>query len=400
MSRTQIPLLDLVEVTRSDDLSACYEQLHAGGAVVARGEKLGGYDYLAAIGYQAVRRAAGDATNLISAQGSTIPPLKTAIPPIPVEVDPPDHMKYRRLLVPELRPDRVDNWSGTIRAAVDHALDQFIEAGAGDLVDVAQYVPPAVIAVILGVPDDALVMVDITGRLNENTGQGDAEARAAANRDLMAYLEKVVTAAEGTDRTDLLGLVANAVIDGAPIGHTAALATAMTFVIAGQETTVNGIANLLGLLVTVPGLKERLLDEPALVPVAVEEALRLESPVQMMGRTAAVDTDVEGCPVRAGEKVGLGLGAANLDPAKFDQPGRFRLDRGANPHVAFGYGIHRCVGEHVARAEMTIAAEQVLARMPDVTLAGPLTRGANIPISRGTKAIPVRFTPGPRVLAR
>jgi cytochrome P450 len=321
------------------------------------------------------------------------------VSPIPVEVDPPAHLGYRRLLVPELRPDRVADWAGTIRRAVDHAIDEFIESGTGDLVGIARYVPPAVIAAILGVPDDGPIMVELTNRLNECAMAGDAEGRALVNRELMAYLDKVVTAAKGTDRADMLGLIANATIDGEPIEHIKAVAMAMTVVIAGQETTVNGIGGILGLLGVHQNVRQQLIDDPDRIPAAVEEALRVESPVQMMGRTAAADVEVAGCPVTKGEKVGLVWGAANFDPAKFENPEEFRLDRGTNPHVAFGHGIHRCVGEHLARAEMTIAAERVLARIPDFELTGEIEYGADIALNRGVRSIPVRFTPGRRVLA-
>ena len=118
----------------------------------------------------------------------------------------------------------------------------------------------------------------------------------------------------------------------------------------------------------------------------------------MMGRTAAEDLEIDGVRVRKGDRVGLVFGAANLDPARFPEPGRFNLDRpSAAAHLAFGHGIHRCVGEHLARAEMRIVLERVLARIPDYRLAEPVTLGTSMAFNRGPVAVPVIFTPGPVV---
>ncbi|MET8877513.1 cytochrome P450 [Nocardia sp. NPDC004604] len=395
MNTSKCPALDLTAATTSPDLASAYAAARDLHGDVAPGVPLGGYDWWAVIGYEAVRRAALDNAHLTTSHGATIPPLKTEVA-IPIELDPPNHMKYRRCLVPELRPDRVTSWRDHIRTAVDNVIDGFIESGQGDLVRIARHVPPAVIAAIMGVPDDGPMMVHLTDQINRAAMAGDREQQVAANRDLMAYLERVVTDAEGTDRTDLLSQIANATIDGSTISHEEAVAMSMTVVLAGQETTVNGISGILSILATQPDIKRTLLDQPELLATAVEEALRLESPIQMMGRTATEDHTVEGCPVAAGDKVGIVWGAANLDPAKFEEPGTFRLDRGPIPHVAFGHGAHRCVGEHLARLEMTIATEQVLARIPDFTVAGPIERGTSIAISRGVVSLPVTFTPGAR----
>lgn len=382
--------VDFADVTLSDNMAEAYGKLREDGLVPAA--PVGGFEFQALLGYQAVRRAAADPRRLASGGGVTIPPFKQAIPGIPAELDPPEHLKYRRLLVPELRPERITRLTETIRREADRALDEFAAVGEGDLADVARHVPPAVIGAVLGVPDDGPLMVDLTKRLARSAVLGDAEGRAAAERDLMAYLDRIVTEAENTERTDLLGTIANAVVDGEPIGHAKAVATVLTLVVAGQSTTISGIGSILALLAARPDVKRALISDPALIPAAVEETLRLETPVQVMGRTVTAGTEIEGCPVKAGDRIGLGWGPANLDPAVFEDPGEFRLDRSPNPHVAFGHGAHRCVGEHLARAEMTVATEQVLARIPDFELAGPVARDADSPANRGLQSIPVRFS--------
>ncbi|MCG2621291.1 cytochrome P450 [Arthrobacter sp. I2-34] len=390
---TKSPVLDIVKVNSDHGHAQAYAELREHGPVV-RGEAFGGY--WAVVSYDAIRRAANDVGNLCSGQGSTIPALGTAFRPIPVEVDPPDHRKYRQLLVPVLRPEKVAEWEDLIRRETDIAIDRFIEAGSADLMEIARYVPPAVIAFILGVSDEGPTMVKLTADLNNAATAGDPEAKKAANMALFQFVDQIVTDAEGTDRDDMLGMIANAQIDGAPIGHMKAVAMAVTVVIAGQETTVNGISSALWLVAAHQEVKQRLIENPELIPNAVEESLRLETPVQMMGRTATTDIELEGVRITEGERVGLAWGAANVDPAKFEDPEKFNIDRPNNPHVAFGHGIHRCAGEHLARAEMRIALEQVLARMPDYRLAGEVELGTSGAMNRGAHSVPVTFTPGAR----
>lgn len=393
----QSSVLDLAAVTRSPDLGTEYARLRAAAGPVLPGKPMAGTDYLAVLDHALIRKCALDTRRLSSALGMTIPALNSPIPLIPVEVDPPDHSKFHKLLVPYFRPERIAAWADTIRAVVDAELDEVIEAGEGDLSVLGRHVPPRIIAAILGVPDDGPRMVELTHRLNVAASRAPEET-AAANRDMFAYVDEIVTAAAGSDRDDLITAVANAVIDGEPLDHLGAVGTIITIVIAGQETTVNGISSLVATLAGNREVRRQLAADPGLIPAAVEEVLRMQAPVQMIARTAAEDLEVSGCPVRRGDKVGFVLGAANYDPARFEDPETFRLDRGGNPHVAFGHGIHRCLGEHLARAEMTIVAEQLVARIPDCSLDGAVTWGTDAPSNRGIRAvIPVHFSAGPRV---
>ncbi|MFH5824578.1 cytochrome P450 [Georgenia sp. AZ-5] len=353
---------------------------------------------LAAVGYDAVRTALMDAARLSSAEGMVIPPLKSPIPLIPVELDPPEHAKYHRFLVPHFRPERVELWTDMIRETVDRIIDGFIEQGEADLVLIGRQLPPPIIAAILGVPEDGPKMVELTNWLNTAAQQGDAEGRAAANAAMFQYVDSIVTAAEhDPGRDDLLGTIVTATVDGKPLTHMAAVATVITIVIAGQETTVNGISSMLALLGKNPEARARLVEEPSLIPAAVEESVRMESPVQMIARTAVVDGELAGSSYGPGDKVGLVLGAANHDPHQFENPEEFRLDRGRVRHVGFGHGSHRCLGEHLARLEMAVVAEQVLSRLPDYIFAGRVEHWANTAFNRGVKSMPVTFTPGPKI---
>src|SRR5690606_34852362 len=148
MSENKCPVLDIAKVNSSHGHAEAYAEVRKGGPV-SRSDHLGGY--WAVLGYSEVREAANDTERLCSSLGSTIPALEMKFRPIPVEVDPPHHRNYRRILVPELRPDRVADWEDLIRQKADEAIDTFIEQGKGDLGAIARYLPPAVIAAILGV---------------------------------------------------------------------------------------------------------------------------------------------------------------------------------------------------------------------------------------------------------
>ncbi|WP_026927047.1 cytochrome P450 [Granulicoccus phenolivorans] len=400
MSDHGCPTIHLGEINSAHDAAAGYAKVRdASSGTVARGDDLGGY--WAITGYDQVKQAATNTDQLISGKGCTIPRLGSAFTPIPVEVDPPMHRHYRRLLVPELRPEAAEKWAGRIAEVTDKVIDRFIESGEGDLREIANTVPPAIIASILGSPDDAKAMVSLTHDLNEAAMSGDLERKKAANMAVFGLTDRIVTEAEnaGPDRDDLAVQIARGVVNGEPITHQKAVWTTVTLVVAGHETTVNGISSILWLVAAHPEIKQQLLDDPSLLDAAVEEALRLESPVQLMGRTATQDMDLFGVQIKEGDAVGLTWGAANTDPAKFENPSEFRLDRGNNPHVAFGHGIHRCVGEHLARVEMKVTLQRVLERMPDYELNGDVVIGANIDQNRGALTVPVKFTAGAKLYA-
>jgi cytochrome P450 len=390
------PIIDVEQLNPEHDLVGTYGGIRQGGAVT-RCEAHGGFWTL--LSYPAVKGVAMDATRFCSGQGATIPHFGNPIPAVPLEVDPPEHRAYRKLLVPALRPERVEEWADEIRAATDACIDAFIERGTADLAaELAHHVPPLIIAQILGLPpEDHERFAGWTVAMIRASAAGDVQANQAAAAALVQYVDGKVTEAEGHSGPGLMAIVANAVINGERIDHLAAMGFALTLILGGHDTTVNGIASALWLIGAHPATKQRLIDDPGLIPAAVEETLRLESPLQMLARTVTEDTTVEGVPMKAGDKVGLVWGSANLDETIFPNPERFDIDRPGNPHLAFGQGIHRCVGEYLARLEMRIAVEQILTRIPDYEIAGQVRIRADGVLSRGPLNVPVAFTPGARL---
>ena len=357
-------------------------------------DDLGGY--VAVLGYEEVRTAAGDSAALCSGQGATIPVLGVHRA-LPTESDEPEHREYRRLLQPELSRGRVQHWAQRVAEIADRAIDEFIETGSGDLRQVSERIPAVLIAEILGAPNRSHEMVQLTEALNYAAVSAGPEADAARQK-FVAFIEELICAAEADPGfPGLLGLIARAEISGRKLTHEEAVSLATTLVVAGQETTVNGIASLLWLVAAHPEVRSRLLEDRSLITQAVEEALRVESPVTMMGRTATRSQELGGVADARGDKVGIFFGAANLDARAFDNPAAFDIDRDAKPHVAFGYGIHRCLGEHLARLELCVALERVLDRIPDYQIDGEVTVGASFPPNRGLLSLPVNFAPRARL---
>ncbi len=202
-------------------------------------------------------------------------------------------------------------------------------------------------------------------------GITDESAVQASSKAMSAYFADYVTRRRAQPADDLITVMANTTIDGAPAAMPDILGALRLLLIAGVDTTWSAIGSALWHLATHPADRARLVAEPSLLPVAIEELLRAYAPVTM-ARQVMKDTEVGGCPMQAGHMVLLSFPAANRDPAVFPDPDRVVIDRAENRHAAFGLGIHRCVGSNLARMEMTVAVETFLQRIPVFSMAGPV----------------------------
>jgi cytochrome P450 len=316
------------------------------------------------------------------------PPINIPLPPI--DADPPLHTWTRRLLLPWFSHARVDSYEPVTRQLCNRLIDGFVDAGSADAArDYAQQIPVRVIGLVLGVPDD---MADtFTGWVQNVLEFAHDEARSSAGRDgIAAYLLGLVEERRTNPGDDLISDLLHTEVDGAPIDDLNIMGMAALTLIAGVDTTWSSIGSSMLHLATHPDDARRLVDEPELLPVAIEELLRAYSPVTM-ARIAVDDVEVGGCPVRAGDKVILNFPAANRDPAMFDRPGEVILDRAENRHVAFGLGIHRCAGSNLARMELRVAIETWLRRIPSFRLAPDAQvtwAGGQV---RGPRQVPVVF---------
>lgn len=261
---------DIGKVNSEHAAADAYANWRQDGSVVFAAA-FGGYH--AVFSYDAVRSCAADPTRLVSGEGATTPVLST-VRAVPTELDPPEHKSHRKLLQAPLRPDRVSEWTGRIAEVTDQVIDEFAELGKADLRQIAQVVPPTIIAEMLGFPEESGNMVIQSDMLNRAAHSPDPAVRSTAGGAFTNYVEGLVAQAEAAEgRDDLLSSIVRGEVDGQPVPHETAVRTTVSLVIAGQETTVNAIGSMLWLLGAHPEAKQRLLDDPALIPKAVEEGV-------------------------------------------------------------------------------------------------------------------------------
>ncbi|MEZ0365819.1 cytochrome P450 [Mycobacterium sp. pUA109] len=359
---------------------------------VSWSEKHGGFWSLTK--FDDIVAAARDYETYTVEQGVIVPSLGASTPIPPAQVDPPAHSKYRKLLLPFFNPKAVLAYEDTVRMIVREAIAEFADRGVAELSrDLAHPVPTMTIAAILGLDKTQWRVIRdlVDDYLLANTQGADAKKRAAGAFE--EYLHDLIKVRCGVPVTDVLGTIVNSEIDGEPIPMPMLLGMVHVLISAGHETTINGIANVMYHLLTIPGLIDRVRTNRRLIPAMIAESLRLESPVMCMARTVVTDTEMRGAQLAADDKVILVFGAGNLDPERFEEPTEFRMGR-ENSHVAFGSGPHRCVGEHLAKVEMRVAVEEMLDTFPDlhIPVDDPPVWGSGA-VRRGVRKLPVRFTP-------
>lgn len=294
-------------------------------------------------------------------------------PVLCIEQDDPDHRKFRKPLQGWFTEKRVQGWEPQVRQIVTTLIDKVIGEKKGDLAEIALSVPPMVIALILGLPEkDWDWLRERESTLLKLAQTGDKEGANAAVNDVYNYLSDSVEKRRASPEGDMLSDIAGLVVDGQVISHQQAVSLAFLILGAGHETTVGGIGGLLYRVFQDSDVRDQLIDDLTLVDSAVEEALRIESPLFGLGRMTTHSSTVEDVTIPEGERVMLLFGSANRDPDVFDDPEDFRLDRGnSEKHIAFGAGIHRCVGAPLARLEMRVVLKEVLQRMPKLSLTNP-----------------------------
>lgn len=308
----------------------------------------------------------------------------------PITSDPPKHAWARRMLLPPFSPTEVKKRMDDMRAICNELIDQFDATSFDGAADYAEHIPVRVIAAMLGLPESD---GDRFRRwINKIVVEGvvDAEANNEGLTELTDYFHGQVERRRANPTDDLISTVMGFTYeDGEPFKETHVLGSLRLILIAGIDTTWSSIGAAIWHLARTPADRERLVADPTLIPNAVEEFLRAYAPVTM-ARLVAKDREVAGCPFKAGETLLLPFPAANRDPGKFDRPNDVIIDReNAHRHAAFGMGIHRCVGMHLARAEIRIALTTLLARVPNFELAGDVT-WARGPI-RGPRQLPLRI---------
>ncbi len=314
-------------------------------------------------------------------------------------MDPPAHTRIRGLAAHAFTPRRVAVLRDHIREIVDRLLDAAIGRGGMDVIaDLAEPLPAIVTAEMLGVPTEDYRQLkawsaDFAEMLGNFQHNPDRAARVLATTEAMlAYFREAVARQRVEPREGLIHGFMTAEENGDRFTEEEIVANVIVTMVGGQETTTNLIGNGVLSLLRNPGELERLRDDLPLIPSAVEELLRYESPSQHTARMAPEDVEVGGRLIRRRQAVIAVMGAANRDPERFPDPDRLDLGRRDNRHLAFGWAAHFCFGAPLARIEGQLALEGLLRRFPDLRLAatGPLVWRTNLGL-RGLTALPVAF---------
>ncbi len=310
--------------------------------------------------------------------------------------DPPDHTRLRSLVSKAFTPRTIEALRPRIESIVQELLDEVAADGGMEVVGTLAYpLPVIVIAEMLGVPGEDREQFK---RLSDEAVRGigtisftDIQRAQQAFEQLRAYFERVAEERRREPREDLLSALLVAEQEGDKLTMDEVFSTCILLLVAGNETTTNLIGNGLLALLQHPDQLELLRDDPSLMESAVEELLRYDSPVQATSRFVVEDVKLDGVVVESGQQVIALLGAANRDPEQFEDPERLDITRRDNRHIAFGHGIHYCLGAPLARLEAPIAFQALLERFPNLRLAKERPQPGDNMILHGLKTLPVAF---------
>ena len=318
--------------------------------------------------------AARDTGTFSSARGLTVEPgtgvdMGEATPI--VFLDPPDHTAFRRLVGPGFTPRQVTDIEDDVRDFVVERLDRLIAEGGGDIVaDLFKPLPSFVVAHYLGVPAEDRPLFDRwTEQIVSAAAQGRTDDPESGIGDLLDYFGRLIERRRTDPGDDMVSQLVALGEDAVSILWV--LGFAFTMVTGGNDTTTGLLGGSAVLLCDHPDQRRRLIDEPSMIPGAVEELLRLTSPVQNLARTTTRDVEVHGCTIPDGSKVLLGYAAANRDDREFGDDAEC-LDVGRDPAriLSFSYGAHHCLGAAAARLQGRVALEELLVRCPDYVVDG------------------------------
>jgi cytochrome P450 len=395
-------MMDLFSADMRRNPYPAYDQMRAGSPVF----HLAQFDLWMIFDFEGVKRALVD-HDAFSSDLSHVPGQGN-----PGEwfifFDPPRHTKLRALIAKAFTPRVVANLEARIRELSRELLDETVERGAMDLAaDFAVPLPMRVIAEMLGVPpadwprykhwSDVIVQI-------ANTFTRDHEARRtideyrAVTAEMRAVLPDLIAQRRTARQADLLTRLVEAEVDGERLTQEEILGFVQLLLVGGQETTANLINNAIVCFIENPDQLARLRTTPELLPSAIEEVLRYRSPVQWMPRATRREVEMHGRVIPAGKLVLPMIGSANRDPKQFRDPGRFDVSRAPNPQIAFGHGIHSCLGAPLARLEARIALGDFLERVQGFELASdePWEPRQSLGV-HGPSRLPIRFQAGSRV---
>lgn len=299
---------------------------------------------------------------------------------IPLQTDPPQHTGYRKLLNPHFTREAVAPFEADIRRYATEMIDAIVGRGTADFADEFAFpYPTRVLCRFIGVPDaDWQIHHDWVMKMAEATGHGladpDTPFPAELFGEIMPYLQALIAERRAHPGADVVSGIVTGTVDGRAVHDDEVVNMIVTIMLAGHITTTSGTGNLVLRLARDQKLQSALRAAPERIPDAIDESLRIDTPQQAMPRKCAADIELGGQTIKAGDFVLMNYGSGNVDPAVWPDAATFDLDRRKRRHLAFGGGLHQCIGQHLALMEIRIAAEELLARTESFELAGQVRR--------------------------
>jgi cytochrome P450 len=316
-------------------------------------------------------------------------------PLIPLMLDGDQHTKYRKLLDPLFAPKQVARLEPVIRDLSEMLIDAFAADGQVDFFAAfCEPLPSQIFLSQLGLPlDDVPFLLWVKDGIIRPT---DEAHQQAAGPKLIEYLDAELDRREALDepQDDLIGGFLTAEVDGHTLTHEDVIDITFLLVLAGLDTVTASLSCMVDWLARHPEERDRLVADPSLLPAAIEELMRVHTPVVAGGRHATADFEIDGVDVKAGDEIRVVWAAADMDPDVFPDPTRVDFDRPSNRHIAFASGFHRCLGSHLARLELRVALETLHRRIPDYHLDPDRAPGyLNTAAVRCVDPLPLVFTP-------
>jgi hypothetical protein len=333
---------------------------------IARSEAYGGFFVLSR--YEDIEAAARD-HETFSSRSISVPDPGVMPSSPPLDLDPPRHTAFRRVLLPYFTPGRTQKLEPITRAVAAGLVESFIEQGCCDVAqEFAKHVPIAVLSHVLGVEARHEALFSNWTNLIVSGGP-DPGVSANANVEIRDHFARLIEERRRQPKDDLATFLASAEVGDEAMATVDQLGVASLLLVAGIDTTGCMLGTSLWWLAQHPEARQRLIDDPALWPTAVEELLRRFAPVSVV-RIVTRDVSIDGQIIPGDEHVLLPFPAGNLDEQAFPDPYTLQLDRAPNRHLAFGAGVHRCIGAHLARMELRVGLEEFLRVIPDFVLDG------------------------------
>jgi len=305
--------------------------------------------------------------------------LKNRRPMIPLQIDPPEHKKYRKLLDPIFAPRQMALIEGSVTETVNGLIDGFIDKGEIDFAtEFSIPFPSQVFLTLFGLPyeelprflkmKDGVIRPEVVTGSRFNSPVANAYQQETAD-SIYDYFNEILDLREQKRESDILSRFLDAEVEGEKLTRDDILDICFLFLIAGLDTVTATLDCMFAYLAAHPDRRQQIIDDPGIIPAAIEELLRWETPVMAVARVAVADTEMAGCPIRKGDNVMVMIGSMNTDEADLPDADQVRFDREVNRHVAFGGGVHRCLGSHLARQELRVALREWHRRIPEYSVA-------------------------------